>query len=351
MSRRPSKGAPVPTVISPAMSLATPVHGASATPPYALHSLLQTPVRAELRHLLLPAFSLPQLEEKKRKKRARDAAFLLDLAEKPPYSYATLIGMAILTHPHKQLTLLQIYTWISQTFKYYRREDVGWQNLIRHNLSLNKAFVKGAKLKDGKGHFWSIKPECEDSFLKAKNKKSLYHEVMHQLALARLPLLPPMEHQDQAREEMQRQLEGNHEPPAKRARPQTPKPEAPAKLPFALSFSCSLTLELSPAQLELGPLLEPLTPRCTVLPVLRFSPGSPRKVRTPARTPQALKPLALAVARKLWHLPLYLEEFYHLPFAGGRAVLRSYDDDDMLMRVFESPSVPRRRETTDIDEP
>lgn len=119
---------------------------------------------------------------KKPKKEVKDSGFDIGSTDKPPYSYATLIGMAILGNPERKLTLSQIYLWISVTFKYYKREDVGWQNSIRHNLSLNKAFIKGDKSKDGKGHFWCIKEGCEDQFLKSRNnKKSGFHEVMDQL--------------------------------------------------------------------------------------------------------------------------------------------------------------------------
>ncbi|KAK6205525.1 fork head family transcription factor [Scheffersomyces amazonensis] len=118
----------------------------------------------------------------KKAKPSKETTFDLQSEDKPPYSYATLIGISILSHEDKRLTLSSIYQWISDTFKYYKREDVGWQNSIRHNLSLNKAFVKGEKSKDGKGHFWLIKPGCEEQFLKSRSvKKSSYHEVMDQI--------------------------------------------------------------------------------------------------------------------------------------------------------------------------
>ncbi|CAK9436121.1 uncharacterized protein LODBEIA_P06790 [Lodderomyces beijingensis] len=113
---------------------------------------------------------------------APPTTFNLYSEDKPPYSYATLIGISILSHPDKRLTLSHIYQWISDTFKFYRKEDVGWQNSIRHNLSLNKAFVKGEKSKDGKGHFWCIKPGYEEQFLKSRSvKRSSYHQVMDQI--------------------------------------------------------------------------------------------------------------------------------------------------------------------------
>ena len=89
---------------------------------------------------------------------------------KPSYSYALLIGMAILRAPNRRLTLSNIYKWISDTFSHYRTSAPGWQNSIRHNLTLNKAFVKQVRPKDeaGKGNYWVIEPGMEAQFVKDK---------------------------------------------------------------------------------------------------------------------------------------------------------------------------------------
>ncbi|MCJ1476834.1 hypothetical protein MMC13_005503 [Lambiella insularis] len=100
----------------------------------------------------------------------RDMPRIEDDGNKPPYSYAALIGMSIMRAPNRRLTLAQIYKWISDTFSHYRAADAGWQNSIRHNLSLNKAFIKQERPKDdpGKGNYWAIEPGMEHQFVKEK---------------------------------------------------------------------------------------------------------------------------------------------------------------------------------------
>jgi forkhead transcription factor HCM1 len=97
-----------------------------------------------------------------------------DDGTKPPYSYAQLIGMAILRAPNRRLTLASIYKWISDSFKFYRINENGWQNSIRHNLSLNKAFEKRERPKDdpGKGNYWAIAPGHEQTFTKEKPRRN-----------------------------------------------------------------------------------------------------------------------------------------------------------------------------------
>ena len=46
---------------------------------------------------------------------------------KPPYSYATLICMAMKESKKNKITLAGIYTWITDNFMYYRVADPSWQ--------------------------------------------------------------------------------------------------------------------------------------------------------------------------------------------------------------------------------
>lgn len=93
---------------------------------------------------------------------------------KPPFSYAHMIAQAIFSNEEEKLTLANIYSFIAEKYAFYRHSNSGWQNSIRHNLSLNKAFQKVPRRTDepGKGMKWQIAPEYRQEYQKKMQRKS-----------------------------------------------------------------------------------------------------------------------------------------------------------------------------------
>ncbi|KAI5863185.1 hypothetical protein GGS23DRAFT_57113 [Durotheca rogersii] len=92
---------------------------------------------------------------------------------KPHFSYAQMITQAILSTPEEKLNLAGIYQYIMNHYSYYRNQPPsGWQNSIRHNLSLNKSFMKAPRSTDepGKGMKWEIVPESREEMVKVAYK-------------------------------------------------------------------------------------------------------------------------------------------------------------------------------------
>ncbi len=159
-----------------------------------------------------------------------DMPHVEDEGTKPSHSYANLIGMAILRAPSRRLTLAQIYKWISDTYVFYRGQETGWQNSIRHNLSLNKAFQKQERPKgdSGKGNYWTIAPGMEMQFVKEKpnRKGTAVASLSVQPQIIRHEPPPPLVNALAPQKWL-------GQPPARpqTARPQTARPQTAPELP------------------------------------------------------------------------------------------------------------------------
>ncbi|KAG1145426.1 hypothetical protein G6F37_004130 [Rhizopus arrhizus] len=106
---------------------------------------------------------------------------------KPPYSYATLIKYAIENSKKKRLTLSEIYQWVIDHYPYYNSAGTGWKNSIRHNLSLNKSFVRVPRPvnEPGKGAYWQL------DYQSVQPNTTVETTERDRL---KLPYLPPSQH-------------------------------------------------------------------------------------------------------------------------------------------------------------
>ncbi|KAI5119529.1 hypothetical protein M0805_002551 [Coniferiporia weirii] len=80
--------------------------------------------------------------------------------QKPAYTYATLVKLAIWSSPQRRLTLSGIYQALQNRFEWFKdcENPNAWKTSIRHSLSLLSVFVKlpmDIHL-PGKGHYWTV---------------------------------------------------------------------------------------------------------------------------------------------------------------------------------------------------
>ena len=92
--------------------------------------------------------------------------------QRPKLSYSQMIAEVLNQAEDGMMPLSDILTCITQRYPSYRsRMDVkGWQNAIRHTLSVSQEFHKVPRSKDckGRGHFWTMKDKAETQILEER---------------------------------------------------------------------------------------------------------------------------------------------------------------------------------------
>ena len=148
---------------------------------------------------VLAQISVPEMVESMKQRH-----FNNEHADKPPYPYATLILVALLQNDLNRLTLSQIYNWISTRFPYFTMDQATWQNSVRHNLSLNSAFIKTIKSPDKKSYYWGFKrghelkffKDLDLSFEELKEVAKSLEQYFYPIPCINVSLVPPVQSKD-----------------------------------------------------------------------------------------------------------------------------------------------------------
>ncbi|KAL1405540.1 hypothetical protein Q8F55_009178 [Vanrija albida] len=88
---------------------------------------------------------------------------------KPELPYVILTKLVIASSPRKMLTLNQIYQAMEERWPYFRHLGQTFRNSIRHNLSMNPAFVNVERpcaeggFGTGKGGYWKVSDDATAS--------------------------------------------------------------------------------------------------------------------------------------------------------------------------------------------
>lgn len=268
---------PPPAAIPPQLQKATPTTSPAATPtrqnsssappeppkPFFLTELIETPGRPG--HIVVnvpippsgagprpPPGPLIGLDGK---------PFIGPPPIKPTVTFATIIHRALLFLPRGRGTLGEVCNWVAGEWEWFRLNiDAGWQNSIRHNLSLNKAFLKVPRIPEddpeSKGSVWIIDPEEGPLFEEKQRRDALKSAGKEKNAEVRRER-ERQKVEERARKQREMALEahaahgphatahgGNHAKPVlPRPTPIPPRPMQRAQAPTAVSANAKGLLQ------------------------------------------------------------------------------------------------------------
>lgn len=141
----------------------SPSTGIKTSPTHAIfkaNSPLRTGSIAEPNSSNISTSKLPQTKTKSHPQAKPQSSNHIPTDVKPDLSFFQLIVQAISSTPDNKMKLAEIYDWISCNYPYYKDSDKIWKNNIRHNLSIQTAFVRESKpdYQNGKA-YWRIDHE------------------------------------------------------------------------------------------------------------------------------------------------------------------------------------------------
>ncbi|QPG72856.1 hypothetical protein FOA43_000158 [Brettanomyces nanus] len=98
-------------------------------------------------------------KKEKKKQRTKKVYTLEEIPiqyrKKPTLSYSKMITECLRRYgTARGMSLSEIYHQIQKMYPYYQYCSDGWQSSVRHNLSMNNAFIKVSK--EGKGWLWGL---------------------------------------------------------------------------------------------------------------------------------------------------------------------------------------------------
>ncbi|KAH9932655.1 hypothetical protein B0H21DRAFT_760511 [Amylocystis lapponica] len=103
---------------------------------------------------------------------------------KPDFSYAGIIGQAILASPEHRLTLQHIYEWITTVYPFYKRGEQTWMNSVRHALSTMAVFRKVPRGRAEGKSLWAIWDCDMGCFAGGGFRKTLCADMMNKVPSA-----------------------------------------------------------------------------------------------------------------------------------------------------------------------